>query len=83
MRPMLEMMARNPLISLGLVGCHFLNRDLLVSLPAASNSDIFLAAYLHRQIYKACVYIVRYLLDVSDVPLVCEFIYDCTLVCYK
>ena len=79
MRPTLKIMARNPLISLELVGYHFLDRDLLVSLPAASSSDIFLAAYLHRHIYKSCVYCSL----PSDVSLVCEFIYDCTLVYYN
>jgi hypothetical protein len=71
MRPMLNMMARNPFISLGFVGCHFLNRDLLllVSLPAASSSVIFCAAYLHTQLYSSCIILVV----VGNEVLVCEF----------
>ena len=69
MRPMLNVMARNPFISLGFVGCHFLNRDLLVSLPAASSSVIFWAAYLHTQLYSSCIILVV----VGNEVLVCEF----------
>ena len=77
MRPTLKMMVRNPFISLGFVECYVVNRDLLVSLPAASSSVIVRAAYLHTHLYSSCIILV----DVGNEVLVGEFRYACTLVC--